>query len=161
MANRLLRTHSDWGALVARLALGIVMLPHGAQVALGWYGGQGFSAMMHVYTDSMHVPAILGLIAIAAIALGPLGLIVGLLGRIAAFGIACYMAVAVLMVHIPNGFFMNWFGNQKGEGYEFHLLAIGLALVVMIKGSGALSLDRLLAKDSDVADLPQRDFVAI
>ena len=75
-------------------------------------------------------------LAIAAEFLGSLGLITGFLSRIAAFGIAVNMIVAVKMVHGANGFFMNWFGNQKGEGFEYHILAIGLALIVMIYGAG-------------------------
>jgi putative oxidoreductase len=142
---KLLYTRDDWGAFVARLALGIVMFPHGAQKVLGWFGGEGFGPTLHGFTQ-MGIPVIFGLLAIAAEFLGSLGLIVGLLGRVAAFGVFCNMVVAVFMVHLKNGFFMNWMGNQKGEGFEYHLLAIGLALVVMILGSGAVSLDRTITR---------------
>jgi putative oxidoreductase len=93
----------------------------------------------------MHIPAIFAFLAICAEFLGGIGLIVGTLGRIAAFGIACNMVVALLLVHAQFGFFMNWTGQQKGEGIEYHLLAIAIAIVLMIKGSGAFSVDRALA----------------
>src|SRR5712671_4562488 len=141
----LFKTNNSFAPLIARLALGIVMFPHGAQKALGWFGGYGFSGTMGFFTQAMHIPAPLAFLAICAEFLGGIGLIVGLLGRVAAFGIACNMLVAVVMVHWHFGFFANWFGNQKGEGFEYHLLALAIALAVMIKGSGAFSIDRALA----------------
>ena len=141
----LVKTPCCAGPMVARLALGLVMFPHGAQKALGWFGGYGFSGTMGFFTGSMHIPAVLAFLAIAAEFAGALGLIFGLFSRVAAFGIACNMVVAIATVHGANGFFMNWFGKQPGEGYEYHLLAIGLALVVMIQGAGAASLDRLIS----------------
>lgn len=143
---KVLATNNDYGALVARVALGLVILPHGAQKALGWFGGYGFQGTMNFFTQQMHIPAPFALLAIAAEFLGALGLITGVLGRISAFGVGFTMLVAALTVHLPNGFFMNWFGAQKGEGIEYFVLAIGLALTVMIKGAGALSIDRLVAK---------------
>src|SRR2546425_378533 len=145
MFQKLIRTECDVTALILRLALGIVMFPHGAQKTLGLFGGYGFSGAMQFFTQS-GIPTGLAFLAIAAESLGSLGLIVGLLGRVAAFGITCNMIVAMLMVHLPNGFFMNWFGSQKGEGFEYHILAIGIALGVMIKGSGAGSVDLALSK---------------
>ena len=100
---------------------------------------------MHFFTG-MGIPAIFALLAIAAEFLGGIGLIVGFLSRVAAFGIAVNMLVAILTVHIHNGIFMNWFGNQKGEGYEYHLLAIVLCILIMVKGAGALSVDLALTK---------------
>jgi putative oxidoreductase len=129
---------------VVRLILGIVFFAHGAQKMLGWYGGYGFHGTMGFFTQQ-GIPAPLAFLAICAEFFGGLGLIFGLLTRIAAFGIMVNMLVAIITVHHVNGLFMNWFGNQKGEGYEYHLLAIALGLVVLIKGAGALSLDRLLA----------------
>jgi putative oxidoreductase len=145
MFQKLIRTECDVTALILRLALGVVMFPHGAQKTLGLFGGPGFSGTMQFFTQS-GIPTILAFLAIAAEGLGSLGLVVGLMGRVAAFGIACNMLVAMFMVHLPNGFFMNWFGSQKGEGFEYHILAIGIALAVMIKGSGAGSVDYALAK---------------
>jgi len=121
------------------------MFPHGAQKALGLFGGYGFSGTMNFFTGQLHIPALFAFLAIAAEFAGSVGLITGFLSRVSAFGIAVVMLVAMLMVHASNGFFMNWAGNQKGEGFEYHLLAIGLALVVIISGAGRWSIDRLLA----------------
>jgi putative oxidoreductase len=131
---------------ILRLILGGIFFAHGAQKALGWFGGYGFSGTMSFFTQQMHIPAPLAFLAICAELLGSIGLVLGLLGRVAAFGIFCNMLVAVWMVHFQFGFFANWSGTKKGEGYEYHLLAIVIALVLMIKGSGALSIDRALSK---------------
>jgi len=144
LLERVLATPPDIGPTIARLALGVVMFPHGAQKMLGWFGGYGFAGTMGYFTHS-GIPAVFAFLAIMAEFLGSIGLIVGALSRIAAFGIAVNMVVAIAMVHAPQGFFMNWFGNQKGEGFEYHLLAIGLAAIVLIKGAGLLSLDRWLS----------------
>lgn len=121
------------------------MFPHGAQKALGWFGGPGCSQTMGLFTDQLHLPAALALLVIAAEFLGSLGLIAGFLTRVAAFGIACNMVGAILLVHLPNGFFMNWTGQQAGEGFEFHILAIGIALALLIGGGGKASVDRAIA----------------
>jgi putative oxidoreductase len=113
---------------------------------LGWFGGYGFSGTMGFFTG-MGIPAPLAFLAICAEFFGGLGLITGFLGRIAAFGILCNMCIAVIMVHRSNGLFMNWAGNQKGEGFEFHLLAIAMALAIVLKGSGAFSVDRFLTQN--------------
>lgn len=144
--QRLLNTNSSTAPLIARLALGIVMFPHGAQKMLGWFGGYGFSGTMGFFTQTMHIPALFAFLAIFAEFAGSLALIAGLLSRLAAFGIGIVMVVAVLTSHLANGFFMNWYGNQKGEGFEYHLLAIGLALMVVIHGAGKASLDALIAR---------------
>jgi len=146
MFRKLISTSDDFAVTVARLVLGVVFFAHGAQKMLGWFGGYGFSGTMNFFTQMMHIPAPLAFLAICAEFFGGLGLLVGLLGRVAAFGIAVNMLVAIFTIHIHYGFFVNWFGQQKGEGFEYHLLAIALALVVMIKGSGALSVDRALSK---------------
>jgi putative oxidoreductase len=142
----LLKTNNSFAPTLARLVLGAVMFPHGAQKVLGWFGGYGFNGTMNFFTQQMHIPAAFAVLAIAAEFLGSLALITGFLSRIAALGIAVEMAVAVAMVHAPNGFFMNWFGNQKGEGFEYHLLAIGLALIVLIYGGGKASIDSFIAR---------------
>jgi putative oxidoreductase len=140
----LFKTNESYTQVIARLTLGLVMFPHGAQKALGWFGGYGFSGTMNFFTDQMHIPAVFALLAIAAEFAGSIALIVGALSRVAAFGIGVVMAVAIVTTHASNGFFMNWFGNHKGEGFEYHLLALGLALVVVIAGAGKWSIDRLL-----------------
>jgi putative oxidoreductase len=146
MLNKFFRTEDDSALLVARLALGIVFLPHGLQKTLGLFGGAGFSGTMGFFTQQ-GLPSIIAFLVIIAESFGALGLIIGFLSRLAAFGIGLNMLGAILMVHLPNGFFMNWFGTQKGEGFEYHILAIGLALVVLIGGGGKWSVDRLLLKD--------------
>lgn len=129
----------------------MVFFAHGAQKALGWFGGYGFSGTMGFFTGMLHIPAPFAVLAIAAEFLGGLGLIFGLLTRVAAFGIFCNMLVAVAMVHHQFGLFMNWTGTQKGEGFEFHLLALAMTAFLMIRGAGAVSVDRLLsAKNSGV-----------
>jgi putative oxidoreductase len=142
--KRLLVTSNDGVLTLMRLVLGIVFFLHGAQKVLGWFGGFGFSGTMHAFTGMMHIPAPFAFLAILAEFLGGIGLTVGLLARVAAFGIAMNMVVAVAMVHLANGPFMNWYGNQKGEGYEYHLLAIVIALTIMVRGAGAFSVDRAL-----------------
>ena len=142
----LFKTDSGVAPLVARLTLGLIMLPHGAQKALGWFGGYGFNGTMGFLTGTLHIPVAMAFLAIAAEFAGSLGLIAGVLSRVAAFGIASVMAVAIFTVHASNGLFMNWSGAQKGEGFEYHLLAIGLALIVMIYGVGKASLDGLVAR---------------
>ncbi len=146
MLKKLMGTGDDLGAFVARLALGIVMFPHGAQKVLGWYGGMGLSATFNAFRG-MGMPAPLIVLIFAAEILGSLGLVLGLLGRVAAFGITALMLGAIAMVHGKFGFFMNWMGNQKGEGFEYHILALGLALAILIKGSGRWSLDRMLTRE--------------
>ncbi|MBC7544608.1 MAG: DoxX family protein [Candidatus Sericytochromatia bacterium] len=149
LSQSLFQTNNDYGSLVARIALGVAIFPHGAQKALGWFGGYGFAGTMNFFTQQRHIPAAFAALAIAAEFLGALGLITGLLGRVAAFGIMVTMAVAALTAHLSNGFFMNWMGNQKGEGIEYFILAIGLAITLIINGSGALSLDRFLSARAD------------
>ncbi|HTZ90122.1 MAG TPA: DoxX family protein [Alloacidobacterium sp.] len=139
-------TTNDITLAICRLVLGIIFFIHGAQLALGWFGGFGFSGSMHFMTVQLHIPALFAVIAILAQFLGGIGLIVGLLSRIAAFGIACVMLVAVIKIHLAVGFFMNWYGAQKGEGYEYHLLVLAICLLIFVKGSGALSIDQILSK---------------
>lgn len=125
-----------------RLALGLVMFPHGAQKMLGWWGGGGFSVTMAGFGHRFGAP--LAFLAICAEFFGGLGLILGFLSRIAAFGVLCNMVVAIATLNYRFGFFVNWSGKQKGEGFEFHILAIAMALAVIIGGGGALSVDGLL-----------------
>jgi putative oxidoreductase len=145
MLNKLIHTHDDRLLALQRILLALVFFPHGAQKMLGWFGGYGFQGTVNYFTQQMHIPYLFALLAIFAEFFGSLGLLTGLLGRIAAFGIAANMVVAILMQHIHFGFFMNWTGAQKGEGYEYHLLALGLLIPVIIRGSGAFSIDRMLS----------------
>lgn len=143
--KRLLTTTNDYALTFARLALGVMILAHGSQKMLGLFGGQGFSATMETFTGKLGIPPLLAFLAIVAEFFGGLGLIFGALSRVAAFGVGAVMAVAMLKFHLPHGFFMNWFGNQQGEGIEFFILALGLAAAVMIRGGGALSVDGFIA----------------
>ena len=113
-------------------------------MALGWFGGAGLQSTVRVFREQLRIPAPLALLSVAAEFLGGLGLIVGLLSRIAALGIAVVMIVALLAVHRKFGFFMNWFGEKQGHGIEYHVLVLALALIVIIKGAGAFSLDQVL-----------------
>jgi putative oxidoreductase len=141
---RLLATDADWVLTVARVVLGIAFFAHGAQKLLGWFGGHGLSATLRTFRDQLGIPTPLAYLAIAAEFFGGLGLIVGLLSRIAALGIAITMAVAMFKVHWEHGFFMNWFGDKQGHGIEYHLLAIAFALVLIVHGAGVFSLDQAL-----------------
>jgi putative oxidoreductase len=141
-----LRTQDTWQNLIVRVTLGAVMLPHGAMKLFGWFGGIGVLGTIEAFSKGYHIPAFLTLLVIAAESLGALGLIFGFATRLCAFGIFCDMIGAIYLVHWPNGFFMNWFGKQHGEGFEYHLLVLGMALALMISGGGRLSLDGLVAQ---------------
>jgi putative oxidoreductase len=145
VASAVLST-SDSGLLtILRVALGVIMLPHGLQKTAGWFGGYGFDATMG-YFASLGIPALFGFLAILAESAGAAALIAGFTTRIAAFGVAATITVAALMQHVQNGFFMNYSGQQKGEGFEYHLLLVVVSLVVVIGGAGRFSLDRLFTR---------------
>lgn len=147
LLHKLVATESDPAASLGRVALGLVMFPHGAQHALGWFGGYGFAGTHGWMTGTLGIPAPLAALAIVVELVAPLALILGIAGRLAAAGIFALMAVAA-STHAAHGFFMNWFGTQPAgaEGFEYHLLAMALALVVAIKGSGRFSIDRTFAR---------------
>jgi putative oxidoreductase len=144
MLQRLTRTSNDYALAVARLLFGVVFFAHGAQKMLGWFGGTGFSAHMSAFS-SMGLPAPIGFLIIFIEFFGALSLIFGLFSRLAGLGITALMIGAIATVHHHFGFFMNWAGQQKGEGFEYHLLAIALAILIMVRGAGAFSIDRLIA----------------
>ena len=141
----LFATDDAWPGLIARLTLGLVMFPHGAQKVLGWYGGHGFSGTMGFFTEQMGMPAVIAFLVIVGEFFGSLGLLAGVLTRFTAGSFILIMLGAIMMVHAPHGFFMNWFGQQAGEGYEYHLLVIGLSLTALVMGGGKFSVDRLIA----------------
>jgi putative oxidoreductase len=144
MFKKLVHTNNDVAIMVIRIMLGLVFFPHGMQKLTTMFGGYGFTGTMGFFTDKLGVPAVFAFLAIMAEGAGWLGLVTGFLTRIAAFGIGVNMAVAVYLLHWQNGFFMNWFGNQKGEGFEYHLLVIAMVIALIIKGGGALSVDKVL-----------------
>jgi putative oxidoreductase len=143
MLRKLVSTRCDVVPTVLRIILGVVFFAHGAQKMLGWFGGYGFRGTMGFFTHGAHIPAPFAFLAICAEFFGGLGLILGFLTRIAAFGVGCNMVVALFMVHLHNGFFMNWTGTKHAEGFEYHLLALALVFAILVRGAGALSLDRL------------------
>lgn len=140
------QTDDSWMGLILRLTLGLVMLPHGAQKVLGWFGGFGFDGTMGYFTQTMGLPWIIAFLVISGEFFGSLGLLVGFLTRFSAASIGVIMLGAITMVHLQNGFFMNWFGRQPGEGYEYHLLVIGISIVLTIIGSGRWSVDQQIAQ---------------
>jgi putative oxidoreductase len=144
MLARLLATNGDWVLTVARVVLGVAFFVHGSQKLLGWFGGHGLSATVRTFRDQMGIPAPLTYLAITAEFFGGLGLIFGLLARVAALGIAITMIVAMFKVHLKFGFLLNWFGDRPGHGIEYHLLALALALSIIVHGAGAFSLDLAL-----------------
>ncbi len=144
MFQKLVDTKKDVSLTILRLVLGVVFFAHGAQKMLGWFGGSGFHGTVGFFTQH-GIPFALAVFIIATEFFGSLGLIVGFLTRIAALGIVGLMIGAIFTVHLQSGFFMNWAGNQAGEGYEFHLLAIAMAAALLLRGAGAFSIDRALS----------------
>ena len=138
----LFHTDGGWAGLILRFTLGLVMFPHGAQKLLGWYGGFGFEGTMGAYTQKIGMPWVLAFLVIIGEFFGSLALLAGLLTRFTAASLAVIMLEAVTMVHLPHGFFMNWFGKQQGEGYEYHVFVIGIAAALLVVGAGRWSIDR-------------------
>jgi putative oxidoreductase len=145
MKNLILSANKDWTGFILRLTLGLIILPHGAQKLLGWFGGYGFSGTMNFFTEVIHLPWIIGFAVIMIETLGSLLLIAGFGARIIGSLMSILMVGIIFSVHIENGFFMNWFGNQKGEGIEYFLLAIGLGIGVVVNGAGIYSIDAFLS----------------
>jgi putative oxidoreductase len=145
MIRKLIATDNDRATAILRLVLGVIFFAHGAQKMLGWFGGYGFTGTMGFFTSVMHIPALFAFLAICAEFFGGLGLILGFLTRIAALGVFSNMIVAIAMVHGQFGFFMNWTGAQKGEGFEYHLLVLAVTTFLMIRGAGAVAIDGMLS----------------
>src|ERR1700737_3847169 len=147
MIKRLLQTTTDPVLTVVRLTRGLVFFAHCGQKALGWFGGYGFAGTLEGFSK-MGVPIPLALFVILTEFLGSLALISGFFARVASGAILLLMAGAVARVHAQFGFYMNWFGQQKGEGFEYHLLAIGLAVTLLVRGAGAWSIEGLLGHNN-------------
>ena len=141
------KTEDSISSLVLRVTLGVAMFPHGAQKVLGWFGGHGLEATLGYFTATMGIPWFIAILVIIGEFFGALGLITGFLTRLSAAAMAVIMGGAVVMAHWNNGFFMNWSGKQAGEGFEYHILAIGIAAALMISGGGSFSIDRWIAKN--------------
>ena len=146
MFKKLFQTNDDTAMLVLRLFLGVVFFPHGMQKVFGWFGGSGFGATMDMFTAKAGFPAALAFLAIMAESLGAVALLAGFLTRVAALGIGVNMIVCALGNHVKNGFFMNWMGTQKGEGFEYHLLVVAISAALIISGGGKWSLDGLIER---------------
>lgn len=146
MMRKLMKTEGDLSTLLLRLGLGVMIFPHGAQKLLGWWGGHGFSATIQASTERMGLPWVVAFLVVIGEFFGGLGLIMGLFERVAAAGVGIIM-VGAMLTHLKNGFFLNWtLTPNAGHGFEFHLLAIAIAAAIVLRGSGALSLDRSLTK---------------
>ena len=139
-------TDDRWTGLILRLTLGLVMFPHGAQKLLGWFGGFGFDGTMGFFTQKMGLPWIIAFLVIMGEFFGSLTLIVGFFTRFVAASFVVIMVGAITTSHLAHGFFMNWSGQQQGEGYEYHLLVIGMSVALMLTGAGQLSVDRMVAQ---------------
>jgi putative oxidoreductase len=147
--TRLLSTDSSRSLAFQRVLLGLVMFPHGAQKLLGWFGGYGWSGSMGFLTHGVGLPGALAGLIILIEFFGSLALITGTLTRLGALGIAAVMVGAVVTTHLHNGFFMNWSGQKPGEGFEYHLLTLALALPIIVRGAGAYSVDGAIASALD------------
>jgi putative oxidoreductase len=144
--NKILKTEDSYSPIVLRVTLGLVMFPHGAQKVLGWFGGYGLEGTLGFLTQQMGLPMLIALLVIAGEFLGPLALIAGFLTRFTAASIGVIMAGAAITAHLGNGFFMNWSGKQAGEGFEYHILMIGIAIALSISGGGKFSLDQWISE---------------
>ena len=143
MKNLLSTNSNNWSALIARLALGLVVFAHGAQKLFGWFGGYGFEGTMGFLTTQAGLPYIVALLVILIESLAALFVVFGFFTRLAALGIFGVFT-GIITMHSTHGFFMNWAGTQKGEGIEYLLLLLGLALALVISGGGKASVDAAL-----------------
>ena len=144
MKKLLLNANNNYNGIILRLTLSLILFPHGAQKMFGWFGGYGFTGTMDYFTSTVHLPWIIAFLIIIIECIGPFFLFIGFLSRIWALAVVVLFIGIIFTAHIDNGFFMNWFGQQKGEGYEFHLLVIGIALAIVTHGSGKFSVDERL-----------------
>ena len=140
------KTDESCAGLILRIGLGSVIVSHGAQKLLGWFGGFGFEGTMGFFTQKMGLPWLVAFLVIIGESLGSLGLIVGFLTRFTAASFIVIMLGAIAMVHWPQGFFMNWFGQQQGEGFEYHILVIAMSASLVLIGGGRWSLDGVIAR---------------
>jgi putative oxidoreductase len=146
LVPQILKTDAHIGFSIARWTLGLVMFPHGAQKLLGFFGGYGYSATMEALTTQMDLPGFVAFSVIMIEFFGSISLILGFFSRFWAIALAGMFTGIIITTQLEHGFFMNWFGNQAGEGYEFSLLVIGLALSILVNGSGKFSMDNLISK---------------
>lgn len=146
MKNQIFHTNNDWTGLATRLSMGLILFPHGAQQMLGIFGGYGFSGTMGFLTGSLHLPWVIAFLVIAILFFGSISLVTGFASRLWSIAVIVIFTGTIFTAHIGNGFFMNWYGTQKGEGYEYALLVIGLSIATLINGSGKYSIDNIILK---------------
>ena len=144
--KKFFHTDNSTTHLILRVILGGVIFFHGGQKLMGWFGGYGFDGTMGFFTGKLGLPALIAFLIIVGESFGALGLITGFLTRLSAAGVAIIMLGAIAMVHWNNGVFMNWAGKQAGEGFEYHLLALGLAIPLILYGGGKFSVDQFIDK---------------
>jgi len=146
MFKAFLRTDNSPAQLFIRIALGAVILPHGAQKVFGWFGGQGMEKTLQAFA-AMGFPTWATGCLMVVETLGAVLLILGFITRLWALGIGVSISICMYLNHLQHGFFMNWFGAQKGEGFEYHLLVIGICIALLIRGGGMISVDRGLGNE--------------
>lgn len=147
---------NNWAAALCRVALGVVLFPHGAQKLIGWFGGFGFEGSMDYFTSTIGLPWIVGFLVILIEFFGALSLIFGFATRLWSFAIVVLTLCIIQTTHSQYGFFMNWMGNQKGEGFEYFILMLGLAVSLIVSGAGRYSIDGMLANKK-----PSKNFIEI
>lgn len=140
------KTDNSWVGLILRVGLGVVIFAHGAQKLFGWFGGNGFEGTMGFFTQNMGLPWLVAFLVIIGESFGSLGLIAGFFTRFTAASFIVIMIGAIATVHWPQGFFMNWFGQQQGEGFEYHLLVIAMSAALVLVGGGKWALDGVIAR---------------
>jgi len=149
MKNKIFNTNNDWTGLVTRLSIGLILFPHGAQQMLGIFGGYGFSGSMVFLTGTLHLPWLIAFLVITIQFFGSIFLVTGFASRIWSITLVVIFIGTIFTAHIGNGFFMNWYGTQKGEGFEYALLVVGLSIATLINGSGKYSIDNIILKGLD------------
>ncbi len=141
--TQLQETDDNKASIILRISFAIMMLPHGMGKVFGVFGvfgGMGFDKTIHHMTENMGIPYIFALLAIVVEFLSTFAIIIGYQTRINALLLAIVMIVASTF-HFQHGFYMNWFGQKAGEGFEFHILAVGMMLALAVLGGGKYSLD--------------------
>lgn len=143
-----MQTTDSNAAMIIRIVLGLIIFPHGAQHLLGWFGGFGYSGFMNWLITEKHLPWIVAFLVVQIEFFGSLLLIAGLATRfVSALTIVLFIGI-ILASHLQFGFFMDWLASMPGEGYEFHLLIIGMCLSLLISGGGKYSVDWFIGKKS-------------
>lgn len=150
MRQKIFNTNNDWTGLVTRLTIGLIIFPHGAQKVFGWFGGPGFTNEMKFLTETLQLTWLIAFLVIIIEFFGAISLIIGFASRLWCIAMIILFTGIIFTEHASNGFFMNWFGTQKGEGYEYHLLVIGLSLSTLINGSGKYSIDRIFFNKQNI-----------